>query len=494
MMSDMNNENKKNGKLKLSFGNLNKFNVSVTKRRFKSGAYTSVVSAVVIVLVLMVNLIVSELDLKIDLSTQGFYTLSEETREYVKGLENDVTLYYLIETGQEAPMFLDMALKFEKYSDRIKVEQVDPVLYPEFASQYVDDEVGLNSFLVVNNDSKRAKYVAYSDMVIRQFSQETYQLEIVGVDIEGQLISAIQYVTNPEPPAIYYTEGHAEKEVGEIFKDVMSRLNYDLSPLTTSTAEKVPENCDVLVINAPAEDFKDYEIDMIKEYMANGGNTVIIVNYKTRDLKNLVSLIDYYGVQIQEGIIYEGDSNRYLPLFPRYIVPEVLRHDITGSLYDSNRLLMTPVSSGLAVKEGNRSSLTVQPLLQTSEKAYSKVDLSSGSISKGEDDIAGPFYVGLISSDTYEGVTSTMVIYSSADIFSDDILSNYYGNYVLLINTVGNLVGEIETIAVKPRYLYSEPLNITQKPVRIWASVTIIVLPLMILATGIVIIVRRRRK
>ena len=60
-----------------------------------------------------------------------------------------------------------------------------------------------------------------------------------------------------------------------------------------------------------------------------------------------------------------------------------------------------------------------------------------------------------------------MVIFSSAEIFEDNMLADY-GNIYLLVDTIGSLVGEIETIAVRPRYLYPKPLNITQKPVIIW--------------------------
>ena len=196
--------------------NLNRFNTSFSRRSFKSGAYASVISAVVIALVLLVNLIINEFDLKIDISSEGIYTLTDNTKEYIKGLEDDVTLYYLIEAGKEAPMFLKIAQKFESFSDRIALEQVDPIQYPTFSSEYVDDEVSLNSFLVINNNTKRAKYVDYNDMLIKKFSEQTYQLEIVGVDIEGQLISAIQYVTNPKLPTVYYTVGHDEPEMSDI--------------------------------------------------------------------------------------------------------------------------------------------------------------------------------------------------------------------------------------------------------------------------------------
>ena len=471
----------------------NKHKASFSGRNFKSGVYVSIVSAVVIALVLLINLIVTEFDLKIDLSSEGIYTITEETKEYVKGMEDDVTIYYLIEAGQEAPMFHKIAQKFDSLSERITLEQKDPIQYPTFASDYVDDEVNINSFIVVNNNTKQAKYVDYSEMLVQEFSQQTYQYHTVGIDVEGKLISAIQYVTNPDLPTIYYTVGHEEYEIGQIFIDIMSRMNIDINSLQTLTLEKIPEDGDILIINAPRVDLSDSETEMIKQYMADGGNAVIVMDYEAQDLKNLNSLVNYYGVQIEKGIISEGDTNNYVPLYPRYIVPNVLEHDITAELYKSNRLVVTPTSSGITIMDNTRSSLLIEPLLKTSDLAYSKTNISSDTLMKEDGDIPGPFYIGVLSSDTFNGITSSMIVYTSAMIFDDNML-NEFGNFTLLVNTIGNLVGETEIVTVRPRYLYPEPLNITQEPLMMLAALTIIVLPLLILTTGIVIVVRRRRR
>ncbi len=471
----------------------NNYKASFSGRNFKSGAYVSIVSAVVIALVLLINLIVTEFDLKIDLSKEGIYTITEETKEYVKEMEDDVTIYYLIEAGQEAPMFHKIAQKFDSLSDHITLEQKDPIQYPAFASDYVDDEVNINSFMVVNNNTKQAKYVDYSEMLVQEFSEQTYQYHTVGIDVEGKLISAIQYVTNPDLPTVYYTVGHEEYEVGQMFMDIMARMNIAINPLQTLTLEKIPEDGDVLIINAPRVDLSDSETEMIKQYMADGGNAVIVMDYEAQDLMNLNSLVNYYGIQIEKGIISEGDTNNYVPLYPRYIVPNVLEHGITEGLYKSNRLVVTPTSSGITIMDNTRSSLLIEPLLETSDLAYSKINISSDTLIKEDGDIQGPFYIGVLSSDTYNGITSSMIVYTSAMIFDDNML-NEFGNFSLLINTIGNLVGETEIVTVRPRYLYPEPLNITQEPVMMLAALTIIVLPLLILTAGILIVARRRRR
>ena len=54
-------------------------------------------------------------------------------------MEDDVTLYYLIEAGKSTYVSEDSTEI--QLSDRIALEQVDPIQYPTFSSEYVDDEV-----------------------------------------------------------------------------------------------------------------------------------------------------------------------------------------------------------------------------------------------------------------------------------------------------------------------------------------------------------------
>lgn len=485
-MNDFNHQDKNNSLF-------DKIKASFTGRKFRSGVYVSVISAIVITLVLVVNLILSEFDLKVDLSKDAVYTLTDATEDYVKQMEDEVTIYYLIEPGKGSPYFENIAEKFDSLSDRITLAYKDPIQYPAFSKDYVDDEVTQNSFLVINNSNNRAKYIDSADMLVQEFDYNAMDYITVGIDVEGKLISAIQYVTNPDLPTVYVTAGHEEYATGKVFQDIMNRMNVTVKSIQTMTAPSIPEDCDILFINAPKSDFSKEEIEMIKNYMTAGGNAVIVMDYVTESFENLNSLVNYYGIRMEQGIVFEGDTNRHAPSYPQYIVPEVLEHDITGSLAKTNRLVVTPQSSGFEIMDTIRKSLIVKPLLQTSKKAYSKVNLTSTTLVKEEEDIEGPFYLGLAASDTFEGVTSNLVLYTSEFLFDDNFL-NQYGNLELLIGTVGYLSGDIETISVRPRYIFPEALNIAQKPALFWGAYAAILVPSIILTAGIIVCIRRRRR
>lgn len=473
-------------------GFINNIRTSFTGRKFRSGVYTTVISTLVIVLVLVVNLIVSELDLKMDLSIQDLYTLTDSTEDYVDGLEEDITLYYLVETGNEDTVIGRIAEKYDSLSDRVNLVYKDPTLYPRFAEQYVEDEISINSFIVVNDVSGRARYVDSSELVISEFDYNTLQNYTTGIDVEGKLTAAIQYVTDQNLPVLYVTSGHAEPEAGEIFTSLLEKMNVTVSTLSTLTTQSIPEDCDILMINSPETDFTEDEIGMIKEYMAAGGNVVLVMDYLSEGMVNLKSLLDYYGLKIIDGIVCEGDTSRYAR-YPNAIVPEVVSHEITDSAIDSKRYVITPIASGLVQLEGIRSSLSIKPLLVTSETAYSKVNIEATTMNKEAGDIDGPFYIGLVASDTYDKVTSNLVVYTSSSIFGDTSLSGY-GNEYLLKGTVNYLAADLSAVSVRSRSIIPEAIQLTEQQRISWGALTVLIVPILILAAGIVINVKRRRR
>lgn len=482
---ETNNSNKKNfvGEIKESFSG----------RKFRSGAYVTVMSSIVVIIILVINLVVSKLDLKYDMSTDKFYTLSEETIEYVEDLEDDITIYYLTESGNNNQMIYRMVDNYNRISSNVRVIEKDPVLYPKFVSDYVDDvTVSQDSVLVVNNDTNRAKYISYNEMLVQEFDYNTFKSSTTGLDVEGKITSAIQYVTDSDLPTMYVVEGHNETEVGANFRASLDKQNIILEQLSTLTVDRIPEECDVLFINAPKSDFTENEIKIIKEYMANGGDTIITLGYSAKNLVNFQSILDYYGVTQVEGIVFEGDANYHYPSYPHYLVPQIQSHDLTKDVIKNKSLIMAAVSSGLTINEGTRSSLKVEPLLMTSDKAYSKVDINASTLEKEKGDIDGPFYIGLVATDTYQDVTSNLLVFSTEAFFDDSTVN--FGNGSLLTKSISLVTGKTSSLSVPTKSLAQAMLQLTQGQAILWGAIVVIIIPVIILVAGIVITVKRRKK
>ncbi|HBI72355.1 MAG TPA: hypothetical protein DDY59_04110, partial [Lachnospiraceae bacterium] len=85
------NDLKKNENRKKNF--IGSIKESFSGRKFRSGAYVTATSAVVIAIVIIINMIVSQLGLQADLTSKKLYTLSDETIDFVKDIKEDITIY-----------------------------------------------------------------------------------------------------------------------------------------------------------------------------------------------------------------------------------------------------------------------------------------------------------------------------------------------------------------------------------------------------------------
>ena len=272
-------QDEKEKKEKKTFGQSIK--ASFTNKKFKGGAYATIVSMIMIVIVLVVNLFVTELDVTVDLTPDGKYSLDEQTVELLKGLDENISIYYLVQSGSEYDEFRKIIDQFDDYNSKVTVTYKDPVQYPKFASQYVDDDISAQSFLVVNEDTGRAKYVDYSEVLVTTIDYSTYQQSVTALDVEARIDSAIQYVTNDNLPVVYAVSGHGENDVTSTMSSLFQKENIDLNSISTLTAEEIPTDCNVLLISMPQNDYTEEEVEMIKSYLENGGKAIINVDYVT---------------------------------------------------------------------------------------------------------------------------------------------------------------------------------------------------------------------
>ena len=108
-------------------------------RVFRSGVWSAAIAAAVIVLAVLVNLIVRAIPSRyteFDLSEAGLYTLSESSRQVADDLTQDLTIYYLAQTGNEDQIISKLLDKYAAQSSHITWELKDPAVYPTFAAQY----------------------------------------------------------------------------------------------------------------------------------------------------------------------------------------------------------------------------------------------------------------------------------------------------------------------------------------------------------------------
>ena len=455
------------------------------------GSYSLVISVVVLALLIVANIFVSALPTsltKYDISSTKLYSITSNTKVVVNALEQDVTIYWIVQAGEEDDVIENLLGKYESLSDHISVVKRNPDVYPTFAEQYTDEDVPNNSLVVECGD--RYRYISYNDIYVSESNMYSYSYS-TSFDGEGAITSAIDYVVTEDLPQLYVLEGHGEAELPSTFSDQLEKENYELNTLSLLTVDEIPEEADCILIYAPSTDLSEEEVTMLQDYVSNGGKLMVSAGTtENGSLPNLYSLLENYGITAAEGIVVEGDREHYAFGMPYVLMPDIASSDITDSLTEENYYVLMPISQGMTV--GSTTNGTVTSLLTTSNTAFSKVaGYSLETYEKEDGDIDGPFSVAVSIEDQGGG----QIVWFSSSVFLGDMYNAYSSgaNVDLAMNSLSWLVGEWEAISIRSKSLNYNYLTISDSTSSLLKGLMIGVFPLAYLCVGITVILVKRK-
>lgn len=457
---------------------------------FQGGSYSLMLTAVVLALLIVVNILVSVLPTpltKYDISSAKLYSITSNTKAVVNALQEDVTIYWIVQADEEDQVIENLLGKYESLSDHIQVVKRNPDVYPTFAQQYTDEDVANNSLVVECGD--RSRYIGYDDIYLTETNMYSYSYN-TSFDGEGAITSAIDYVVNGELPQIYLLEGHGESELPSTFSQQLERENMEVHSLSLLNVDAIPEDADCLMIYAPASDISSEEADMLRDYVKEGGKLMVMAGpVEDGTLENLYSLLSDYGVTPVDGIVVEGDREHYAFQAPFALMPDMAETDLTSSLIEERYFPILPLAQGL---DTSNATSQVTELLTTSESSFSKVSgYDMATYEKEDGDIDGPFTVALSVEETGGGE----IIWFSSSAFLDDMYNAYSSgaNVNLATNGLSSLVGESEAMAIRSKSLNYNYLTISESTSSLLKVAMVGVFPLAYLGIGIYVVLRRRR-
>lgn len=467
-------------------------------KSFRVGGYSVAATALVVVIGGMVNLFVNALPASVtqlDTSKGAMFTISQETKEVLAGLEEDVTVYWLVQNDQEDDTLGTLLDRYEALGDRITVEKRDPDVSPNFVEKYVTGTVYNNS-LIVESDT-RYTYVSYESIYEYDYGEDytSYQVSFAG---ESALTSAIDYVVSDSLPKLYTLTGHGESGLTASFQSAVEQQNVALEELSLLTEETVPEDADCLLICGPSSDISTQEKEAILDYLNTGGDLILLTN-PTQDGKerpNLEALMEKYGMTSSPGIVVEGDTAHYALGAPVYLLPEIQSHAITSPLQEGGYYILMALAQGITLEESPREGLTVSPLLTTSDQAYAKAaGYGMETYSKEEGDEEGPFALAAAATETLEnGGESHVVWIASTSLLDDQYNQQVSGaNQDLFLNCVGWTCEKEGGISIHAKAITAEYLTMSTFTASLLTLMVVGVLPAAYLGMGIRIWIRRKR-
>lgn len=473
-----------------------RYSASVKNLSFSAYSTGSIILAVAVVAV--INIVIGEMPsswTSVDVTSQKLYSLTDQTKEFVAAMDEDVTIYALVAEDEQDTTLGQTLQRYDDLSEHITVEYVDPNVNPRFYMQYTDS-ITINSLIVVGE--RRNKVIDYSSIYETSYDYDyyygSYSSSTTGYDGEGQITSALDYVLSDDMPKVYLTEGHGEYTLSTSFTNALKKENVDYETINLMDYDAVPDDAACLIINAAATDFSSDDKDKVVDFLNGGGSVVLVTGMTEGETPNLDAVLDYMGLSVAEGLVVEQDTANYYRN-PYYLLPIQSYSTYTSGLYNQY-YIFAPYVQGIVIENEEAEGMEYSTFLSTSDKAFSKVgDANAQSFDKTDGDIDGPFGVGVSAVKELEEGFATLIVYGCDQLFTDEASSMVSGaNQVLFTNTVSSFVNHEVSVSIPVKSYEISYLTVPQSKAVLVGMVTVIVLPVGCLAAGFVIWFRRRKR
>lgn len=466
------------------------------RKRLKYGSYAVVVTVIVIAIFILINLIISNQDWKIDLTMNKLHSLSDQTKQILSNIKQDVNVYVFYLKGMEdrrVQLFLE---NYKKYNTHIKVEYLDVYRNPHKARKYADIFINENNpVAIVFETPKRSKVVNYYELYE---SDERGNPVFIG---EQKFTNGIKYVTLEKVPTIYLLQGHKEPALNRMIglSELLRIENYTIQPLNLLKEKKIPQDADLIIDISPQTAFFPEEIKLLEDYFANGGKGIFFIDpagKEKQDISSLKAMFSKWGININDDLVVEG-SPKFYYIDNVTLLPEIQSHEITNPIIDKglNIVIRFARSFKLLNQTLNKSNEYVtHPILKSSSNSWGKVKLDK-TLEKEHGDLPGPLNIGVVITKNLDDKNKKemkVVVFGSSSLIDDKFLQNS-GNSDLFLNTVGWLIGTPEEITIRPKDVLYKPLTINREQLLITVAIVLIIMPAVVLVTGLIVWARRRQ-
>lgn len=488
----------------------NKPKINFNSRKFKHGSMATIVTVLFIAAVILVNVVFNVLTTKfpmnIDLTQEQKFQLSQETIDFVKGIEKDATITILNDeqafmgsVGDYSTQANNVIKQFSQYNNHIQVQYVNTSKNPTFTNKYSNKEITLSANNILVESGENVRSLALSDLFEFTSNQQTGGQSITGFKGEQVITSALLNVTSDKQTIVSVLTGYGEPDGLDAFKSLLESNGYVVKTQSIVTEEIDPETT-VAIIFSPSRDYDENDLKKLSSFLNNEekfGKTLLYVpDMNSGKTPNLDTFLAEWGVKVNDGMMAETDASMALGS-PTLSYSNYKDTTFTEKLKNPEIKVIMPYSRPLEATNTDR----VKVLLEGSEKSGIIPSDADENWSIEKDFTAtGPIATALLSSNTkYDGTTpmtsNVLVIGSALSLSSQMLSSNAVNNSSYFINLLNDLAGREETITIESKATGVSMLSgITDNQVHAMGIVFAIVLPIAVLLVGLVIWMRRRNR
>jgi len=506
----------------------NKVGTNIRKLKYGSMAVVTLVfvTAIVVILNVIAGLLTERYPLKIDLTPDKRYELSEETINYLKSFEGDVEISVMLpretlDSNNYTGIITNILDKYEIYArggkGSVNVNYYDIDKNPDAVAKYkkyYNGVIDKGSVVIYANQRVRVVDNILSffvqDSKSQIYTNEQSQLIFSG---ENTITTAIMSVTDAHPVklGLLWTAAQGTvnitEEVESVRKPVsigiqtLEKNGYDVTMLDLSD-EFSPEDYDMLMIPASAYDFPEEVIEKINDFLYNGGKYERYLIYIPDPLllgtNKIDALMERWNVKVESANVSDEGKNAMSVslMYGKDIAPiaVVPNEDVSAAIVNKGLPVVVPSARPITVLSKN-NDVETEVLLQSSPTAKAKPLVEGeGTEVKGIQNFVTVSKRGY--AEGYFEYRSKVMVISSA-YFTDPILIeniSTYNNTNFFLSAVNYMVGKENNALIPQKNLEQQLIQVDQDKVKTLQIFVMYIIPAVTGVFGIVVLLRRKNR
>ena len=489
-----------------------KFKKFMKSRKAKHGTVAMAITALVIVMVIVLNIIIGLLvnrfpDLELDLTSNNSFALQDDTIDYVSHLNNDVTVYILMEKDKfesQGTYFVQaqkMLNKMASKSDgKMIIKYVDLTSNPSFTSNYpnVDWQSSSANNIVLVESGKQYKVLTLTDCF--EYDEQTYNYygtySFTGTKIEQAVVTAILNVTTDDKVVVDMIKGNNEQDYSSL-KSLLENNAYQVNEVSLATGD-FDKDAKVAIMYAPSVDLDEKIVEKLSTWLSNDGkygrSLIYVPTADMGEMPNLDDFLKEWGMSIDRGYVFETDETALVNASSPYAFTVSYGDYYKDNLKNSKIPVVVSESHAVNITDEN----TAHALLKTTDKAgVLPIDADKSwdykdAITGNGENVAAE---GVMTNEDKK--SSRVVVFGSYVMFSDTIMKyNSFNNSAYFMNVINTIADKEDVgITIESKSIDNTELGITDVATQnTMLVVFVIVIPIAILVAGFVFWLRRRNR
>lgn len=466
-----------------------------------------VLMALLVVAALLINaialLLTDRYGLTFDLTANAAYEIGADTQALLQGLSRQVDVYVLsTEDAFGGSNYLNQAKRliqqYPRYSPSLRLHFVDYTANPSFAAGFPD--LTLSSGDLIVRCGEQVKHIPVNNLFHYTYTASG-SLAVESSRAEEALTSAILYVTQGKAVQIAVLTGNGVTEA-PLFTALLADNNYQLASvnLTTGTLD----GYDAALLLAPTADLSEDVLRKLDSFLYNGGRYGKALLYTASAaqgaLPHLDAFLAEWGIAFQDGAVFETTAERTYQYQPYYPLALYQEGRYTSLLRDANTPFLMPLARPMQPLFTSKDGYYVETLLAFGDTAGVRPADAGEDFTAENATLTGPLPALALSSyhatsSEGEALSSTLIASASTGIFDSIALQNSSltnGEYLLAL--LGDITNQEAGVRIQSKSLAGKTLGATSAQVSTLGVLLAGVLPLSIIALGLVIWLVRRYK